>query len=402
MQSFKVERVYFPNLNGLRFIAALLVIIHHIEQQKSDFGLANIFAWGPIQLFGELGVVLFFVLSGFLITYLLLEEERTTSAIGVRNFYIRRILRIWPLYFLIVILGLLILPNIHLFDIPSYDLTKIHRNLFAKILFYLFFLPNLASPLFGIVPYAAHTWSIGTEEQFYLTWPVLLKSIKKYRLLLMFVIIFGYLLFARALFSSRTDFLPFKDALSAFWPTFNIDCMAIGGFNAMLLHGKNPLLKFFQNKYLFYFALIFTSILIAAGVHFPILSVNNTRFEYLYKEFYSLWFGIIILNFASNREIFVSLETPILKYLGKISYGLYMYQPIGIALAFQTALLFQPIFNVVLYFLSVTFTIVMAAVSYKYFESYFLNFKGKFSSITSGDNPPIPGGQHGSPIRYPD
>jgi len=402
MQHFNTERFYFPNLNGLRFIAAFAVIIHHIEQQKSDFSLPNNFGTPAIQLFGELGVVLFFVLSGFLITYLLLEEERTTNTIGIRNFYIRRILRIWPLYFLIITLGLLILPNIHLFDIPGYDLSKVHRNLFTKIFFYLFFLPNLVSPLLGIVPYAAHTWSIGTEEQFYLTWPILLKPIKKYRLLLMFVIISGYLIFARALFSSRTDFLPFKDALSAFWPTFNIDCMAIGGFFAMLLHGKNRFLKFFQNKYLFYFALVFTCVLIATGVHFPVLSVNHIRFEYLYKEFYSLWFGIIILNFASNREILISLESKILKYLGKISYGLYMYQPIGIALAFQIALLFQPVFNLVLYLLSMVFTIAIAAVSYKYFESYFLNFKGQFSSIASGDNPTAPGVQHGSSIRYPD
>jgi len=385
MSSINADRVYFPNLNGLRFIAALVVIIHHIEQQKSDFQIPNIFGLPSIQLFGKLGVILFFVLSGFLITYLLLEEERTTGTIGIQNFYIRRILRIWPLYFFIVILGLLIIPNIHLFDVPDYDKVKVWHNLFTKILLYVFFLPNLVSPLLGIVPYAAHTWSIGTEEQFYLTWPVLLKSIKKHRLLLMFVILFGYLLVARALFSSRTDFLPSKYAISAFWPTFNIDCMAIGGFFAMLLHAKHPLLKFFQNKYLFYFALVFTSILIYNGSYFPSLTVNNIKFPYLYKEFYSLWFGIIILNFASNPEILISLEAKPFRYLGKISYGLYMYQPIAIALAFQIALFFGQAFNLIFYTLSIVITVAMSALSYKYFESYFLKFKGKFSTLVSGE-----------------
>src|SRR5258706_606831 len=386
MQQFNADRVYFPNLNGLRFIAAFVVIIHHVEQQKSDFHLPNIFGVPAIQLFGRLGVILFFVLSGFLITYLLLEEERTTSTIGVRNFYIRRILRIWPLYFLIVILGLLIIPNIHFFDVPDYDKARVWHILFTKILLYVFFLPNLVSPLLGIVPYAAHTWSIGTEEQFYLTWPVLLKFVKKYRLVLMFMILFGYLLIARALFSSRTDFLPNKYALMGFWPTFNIDCMAIGGFFAMLLHAKSSALKFFQNQYLFYFALVFTSILIYKGAYFPSITVNNLNFPYLYKEFYSLWFGIIILNFASNREIGISLEAKPLKYLGKISYGLYMYQPIAIALAFQVSLLFPQAFNVVLYTLSVAFTIAISAISYKYFESYFLKFKGEFTSLISGES----------------
>ena len=201
----------------------------------------------------------------------------------------------------------------------------------------------------------------------------------------MFVIVAGYLLFARALYSSRTDFLPLKDALYAFWPTFNIDCMAIGGFFAILLHTKSPLLKFFQNKYFFYFALVFATTLIYNGSRFPSLTVNNIQFPYLYKEFYSLWFGIIILNFASNREIGISLEAKPFRYLGKISYGLYMYQPIGIALAFQIALLFGQAFNWVLYLLSMAITIAISALSYKYFEAYFLKFKGKFSTLPSGE-----------------
>lgn len=382
---FRAERVYFPNLNGLRFIAALAVIVHHIEQQKSDFHVANIYALPTIQLFGELGVVLFFVLSGFLITYLLLEEEHATGTIGIRNFYLRRILRIWPLYFLIIILGLLILPNLPLFNIPGFSWSDTYRHWQLKIVFYIFFLPNLVSPLLGLVPYAAHTWSIGTEEQFYLIWPVLLKSIKKYRLLLMFIIMTVYLVMARALFSSRTDFLPLKSALIAFWPTFNIDCMAIGGFFAMLLHTRHRLLKFFQNKYLFYFALVFTIFLLYKGVYFPLLTVNHIKFPYLYKEFYALWFAIIILNFAANPHIHLSLEARPLRYLGKISYGLYMYQPIAIALAFQLAKYFQPIFNPLLYTLSMALTVLLSAISYRYFESYFLKFKSAFSSIVSGE-----------------
>jgi len=383
--SFNADRIYFPNLNGLRFIAAFTVIVHHVEQQKSDFSLSNSFGNSTIQLFGELGVTLFFVLSGFLITYLLLEEERNTTTIGIRNFYVRRILRIWPLYFLIITLGLLILPNIPLFDIPDYEKATVYKNLIGKIALYIFFLPNLVSPLLGIVPYSAHTWSIGTEEQFYLTWPVLLKSIKKYRLPLMFIIIAGYLLVARALYSSRTDFLPIKEAIFEFWPTFNIDCMAIGGFFALILHTKNPLLKFFQNKYVIYFALALVILLIGNGVYFPILYINHLKFQYFYKEFYAFWFGIIILNFASNPEIPFSLEAKPLKYLGKISYGLYMYQPIGIALAFHIAVLTPGIFNPILYILSIAFTVGIAALSYKYFESYFLQFKRRFSIIASGE-----------------
>ncbi len=379
------DRIYFPSLNGLRFIAALLVIIHHVEQIKAIYGLPNRYAMGFVQIIGELGVVLFFVLSGFLITYLLLEEENRTGAISIRNFYARRILRIWPLYFLIVALALLVLPNIPMFILPGYDRAEIYSNLPGKIFLYIFFLPNLVSPLFGIVPYASLTWSIGTEEQFYLTWPLVLKTIKKHRLALMFLIILGYLFSARALYSSRTDFLPFKYEINAFWTTFNIDSMAIGGFFAMLLHAKNPLLKFFQNKYLFYFALALTSIMLYRGVYFPVLTVNDLRFEFLYKEFYSLWFGIIILNFASNRDIGVSLESKPFHYLGKISYGLYMYHPIAIVISLNLLLWINQAADLLLYPLSVGITILIAGTSYRYYESFFLHFKSKYTRVASGE-----------------
>lgn len=385
MASASASRVYFPNLNGLRFIAALLVIIHHIEQIKYIYGMPNNFSSSFVQIIGELGVILFFVLSGFLITYLLLEEEKQTQTIAIRNFYLRRILRIWPLYFLIVLAGLFILPNIPLFILPEYGRETINENLPAKILLYVFFLPNLVTPLFGVVPYASLTWSIGTEEQFYLIWPPILKFFKKYRLLLMFVILFGYLLFARALFSSRTDFIPFKYELNAFWQTFNIASMAIGGFFALLLHSNSPALKFFLNKYLFYIVLGGTSWLLYQGMYFPHISVNDMPFPYLYKEFYSVWFGIIILNFAANKDIPPSLEAKPLRYLGRISYGLYMYHSIGIVLALQTLRWLGISSNAVIYALSLILAILLAGLSYKYFESYFLNFKASYTKITSGD-----------------
>ena len=74
-----MNRIYFPSLNGLRFIAAFLVIIHHVETFKSFLGLTNYRSLSFIYIIGELGVVLFFVLSGFLITYLLLTEGKTNK-----------------------------------------------------------------------------------------------------------------------------------------------------------------------------------------------------------------------------------------------------------------------------------------------------------------------------------
>ncbi|MBL0102606.1 MAG: acyltransferase [Bacteroidetes bacterium] len=96
------NKIHFPGLNGLRFIAAFLVLVHHNERIKLRLGLENFWESQFIIVVGKLGVILFFVLSGFLITYLLLKEEKKTGSIHVKQFYIRRILRIWPLYFLIM------------------------------------------------------------------------------------------------------------------------------------------------------------------------------------------------------------------------------------------------------------------------------------------------------------
>jgi peptidoglycan/LPS O-acetylase OafA/YrhL len=107
----KTSSVYFENLNAIRFIAASLVVFHHIEQIKAIFGLPNFWNNEVFFIIGKLGVILFFVLSGFLISYLLYKEKELTNTIGIKNFYVRRILRIWPLYFLIILLALFLFPH---------------------------------------------------------------------------------------------------------------------------------------------------------------------------------------------------------------------------------------------------------------------------------------------------
>ena len=371
------QKIYFPNLNGLRFIAAFLVIIHHIEQIKSRFKIENYWGEGGIAfigIIGKLGVVLFFVLSGFLITYLLLAEEHSFKKINIRQFYMRRILRIWPLYFLIIVLAFFVLPNFEIFTYPGFGKDIIYSNLLWKLILYAIFFPNLVITLFGIVPYASQTWSIGTEEQFYLIWPVLIKYLKKYRILLMLTIIVTYLAFKFFLQTSFANYLPYKDVISSFWNTFPIDCMAIGGLYSILLFQKSKLLKYLLRNDLFYFSICLVTLFMIKGVYIP----------YIHYEFYSVLFGLIILNFSANNKIKISLENKALNYLGNISYGLYIYHPIGIVLAISISILIGFNTNWLLYPLSLLLTIIIAGLSYKYFENWFLKYKKRFSSILSG------------------
>ena len=179
-----MSKFYFRNLDGIRFIGALMVIIHHIEQNKSVFGIRNAWTNSVIQSIGPLGVNLFFTLSGFLITYLLIHEYNSNKAIDIKSFYIRRILRIWPLYFLLIILGFFLLPLVvpaefNVFNLPNYG---------QRLLLFCTFLPNVSYIVNGTTPFVHQLWSIGVEEQFYLVWPllILLSPGKKTSVLLFF------------------------------------------------------------------------------------------------------------------------------------------------------------------------------------------------------------------------
>ena len=105
-------RVYFNNLDGLRFLAAFLVLLHHAQFFKdiNSYPLSSVFSIYLVEA-GKMGVNLFFVLSGFLISYLLFTEKKETKTVSLKKFYIRRALRIWPLYIaygLVIILGTLL------------------------------------------------------------------------------------------------------------------------------------------------------------------------------------------------------------------------------------------------------------------------------------------------------
>jgi len=175
--------------------------------------------------------------------------------------------------------------------------------------------------------------------------------------------------------------------LNAFWQSFNIPSMAIGAFFAVLLHAKNRLLKWFLNTPLFYFSLGLTCLLLYQGVYFPHITVHDIPFPYLYKEFYSIGFGIIILNFAANKGILISLEAAPFRYLGKISYGLYIYHPLAIVAALHVTRWLGGGSNMLIFIISFALTVLLAGTSYKYFESFFLNYKPKFTKVTSGDEP---------------
>lgn len=378
------KHIYFSGLNGLRFFAAIAVVITHIELIKYQAGFSEVWKNNLLVFeLGSLGVIFFFVLSGFLITYLLLQEKSVTQTVAVKKFYLRRILRIWPLYYLIVLLGFLVLPNIHFIDNPYLN-KFLDANFGPNFILYLLFLPNLAFATYAAVPHIGQTWSIGVEEQFYLLWPLIVKHSKNILKALLLVI--GILITLKVVVLILCRQIPDNAALKIIKPFLamtKMESMAIGGIGAYYLFNGNQKIKWLYNNGLMFLSIIMIVVL----VYFTPGIVQDAIYLV-----YSVLFLIIILNVSSNPNCIFKLENRVFKVLGNISYGLYMYHLIVIAFVFATLKQLGMEINdgissqVIVYASVISGTILLAWISYTYFEKWFLKLKHQFTIIKSGSN----------------
>ncbi len=359
-------RIKIPNLDTLRFIAASLVILQHIELYKFSFYSESLWHIPFFRIIGCLGVAMFFVLSSFLITTLLLNEQKSTGTISLKNFYGRRILRIWPLYYLIIFLGFFVLPNIEFFQMPEvqHRFGEANGNTFLpNFMLYFFGISSMARTLFGDIAFVSHTWTLATEQLFYLLWPLVLIYCRKRLLVAMLLIILLYHATSYFLVTKYAYVIPYNRYIFSFLSGVYIQCMAFGGIFALVLNRKMKLLNILHHPITFYTSLI-------ASV---LLSFVIKSFTIYHYDLYSVLFGIIILNLASNPKYSNVLENKATNYFGTISYGMYMYHPIIIFIAIKVALSFGS--TSIIYILSFIGTVFISHLSFKYFEGYFLRLR---------------------------
>jgi peptidoglycan/LPS O-acetylase OafA/YrhL len=314
---------------------------------------------------------------------LLLEEKAKFKTISIKRFYFRRILRIWPIYYLILFLLIFLFPNI--INLP-YNAKPNFSNFsesYPTLIIFFLMAPNLMP--FGIpgIGGGFHLSSIGTEEQFYLFWPLLIKWFTNIMIPLLFIFIFiaiapnfcDYLL-SHFLLKGSLIYVFFED-LRLFFQLFKIDCMALGGIFAYIyFNKKTKLLNFLFNRYVQIIALFF-------GFGFWI---SGVRVHFFKDEFYAVFFAIIILNTAVNPKKLVSFDYKWLNYIGKISYGIYVYHWIIILFVLNFTIQMKGnsiLFNTLFYVGSIGLTILVSHFSFFKFESYFLKFKDKFALIKS-------------------
>lgn len=294
---------YHPELDGLRCLAVCLVLVSHLP------AIANVAMWDGVKLLGSamragyLGVDIFFVLSGFLITRILLMDRGKQTFDVIRLFYIKRFLRIFPIFYLTVIYCWLFL---------SVPISETLANLFY-ISNYYYSVVDRASPL-------RHTWSLSVEEQFYLFWPFLVLLVPLARLNA--VIIFGTLttvlvsaLLAYALLSADT-----VNLLMVRGVMFRFLSLAAGAFLA--LHFERVM----QMKV--------WPMLVCAIVIFPPLQLmiriwSGPLSELVLLFVFTGWSVAIFLSvlLCSRSDNFVRkvFQARVSVYIGQISYGIYLY-----------------------------------------------------------------------------
>lgn len=376
------DRVYFPGLNGIRFIAAYAVIIHHVEQTKYWANLPNV--WGTnvvIDSLGHRGVALFFTLSGFLITYLLMAEIKKTQTVNVYKFYVRRSLRIWPLYYFITLFTFFVLPHVVTLPGISGDLST---GFYVKLFLYLILIPNIARQMYPSVLGSNQAWSVGIEEQFYAFWPWLIKWFKNhlFTFLVAFIVIktFAQLLFMGviALYPDEAWIRYVRFANTA-WRFLQIEQMAVGAIGAyVLFYGYRKVLNVIYHPVVMWstFAAVIGSLL----VHTTVVGFSIAE---------AVLYSVVILNVSTNPACPVKLNTGWLQKMGDISYGIYMYHTICLAVVIRVLMnLNLPAtswvgFNIIMYTIPGFITLAVAWLSYRYFETPFIKLKEKFMVVKS-------------------
>jgi peptidoglycan/LPS O-acetylase OafA/YrhL len=366
--------IHLTGLNALRAIAATGVMLSHLGAGLGFFGGAPL----PTLMLAGYGVVIFFALSGFLITFLLLHEA---PAVDIRAFYMRRVLRIWPIYFLVLVAAIALVTFL---PITNWGPEKPG----PLLVFYFLLLANVPFALDQSFPFLGHFWSIGVEEQFYLFWPWFFRSkesapplsriariARSRRRVTVFLVAFAALRIVILLVARRHP-MPLLEGLCG---TNRFDCMAIGSLAAHWVLERNP--QFLKVVTWPGFELMgWAMIVLAATNQFQIAAITDGLVVAVLAV-------VLIVNGACNPHRLISLEREPFKFLGKISYGIYVYHPMMIffaakawaALSLPSAMRLPFAYSVV-----VVGTLLISHLSYQYFEKAFLRIKTRWERVPSG------------------
>lgn len=369
------QRIYFKNLDLLRFLAAyMIVLLHCFFAYKIHFGHPGFLTSfiSPTMMVKvervinnfSFGVDIFFVISGFLITYLLLSENAKTGKVDVMKFYIRRSFRIWPLYFLLLLIAPL--------------LTYFYKEQSPGYMYHFLFAGNFDIIENGTKSAATdHLWSICVEEHFYLFCPLLVAFLPLKRLPEILLGVVASCLIFRGLVS---NIVPNPGAILYLHTLSRIDVLALGSLLGYLVYMKK--IQFNHSlpiRLTVYAVFIFVFLNVSYVETGSFLDSSVKKYFFVFAVMY--WIG----NFMFNEKArFVPTKPNFMHTFGKASYGIYMFNPVVIyvVLSAFSALSFKNYFG---YLLAVHVILaIVTFLSYRFLETPFLALKEKFAVIKSG------------------
>lgn len=371
-----MKRKQFYNLDGFRFFAALFVVLGHIEIIKAKFNLPSFYNNNFIKNVGTIAVTFFFVLSGFLIAYLLMLEqqhrESSGKKINLARFYKNRILRIWPLYYSLIFLVYLVLLHIPFFSYEGYNQDFLIREN-KGLLVYMSFCPNLSELLYGNVLYLGQTWSLAVEEFFYFFFPLGLFFLSSKNNLEYFVVLIFFSIAITATSKFWCDAndinLPLMCIYISRYKIYAFALGALAAYGYLHLNKNDSILKYEkQTKMISY-----TLFLITVGLLF-----TGITFSSLTHPVYAFIFAILIfLTSISNIKIKLLNHSYII-YLGKISYGIYMLHPLAIVISikmFYYIIKYNAVNAFIFDIITIGIVIILSIISYTFLEKPFLKMK---------------------------
>jgi len=368
----RAPRLYEPELDVLRFCAFLAVFGFHALPDDYSTLVPRLGPTVPAVMQAvrdsmSFGVCIFFLLSSYLITKLLTIERETTGAIHLKSFYIRRVLRIWPLYLgFLLLMWVLGLPKVHVFAPVETG------RLFA----FLFFSGNIYSGFFGltlnpILP----LWTVSIEEQFYILWPGIARNGTVFLqraawTVIGISVVAAYVLGRHS--SSPTDALWLSSLVQ-------FQFFALGSLVALRFVHRLP-----------DFSLAARAGLLAAGIALLVLAAGRFHLKasgsvpaaVLTIGYEVMAIGVVLIFLAFLGAARGGRVPASLTYLGKISYGLYVFHD----LALQVSKSLADRFNLHHGFRTggaAATTLVLAMLSYEYFEKPFLVLKDRFATVHS-------------------
>ncbi|RYY46174.1 MAG: acyltransferase [Chitinophagaceae bacterium] len=361
-------RRYIANLDGLRFLAATTVACSHLEDVKSyatDYSFHNRF----IKNAPQISVTFFFVLSGFLIMWWFLEDTKgNVQKIDVKKFYLYRISRTWPLYFLLVSISLVV-------SIINGSFSG-NEALLKRFALYFLFLPNSADIFYGPDVFLGPTWSLAVEEFFYLLFPLVLVQIPRNKLFKRLVFIcFGTLLFSIALnpifisvtIGDKVSLPGIVHYLNIIADRYRFYSFLLGAISSYLVFNEVRLpdvLKFIGIKQKIQLFSLLLLLLFLCGI----------TFSFATQQIYSCLFALFLYTITRVNYSSKFLNCNFLKTGGKISYGIYMLHMLVVFRLVNQLNFLIPVQNKFLnifvsWSLMLGLTYVISYISFYYFET---------------------------------